>query len=332
MNLQGVARHNRPVVLAVCVSLLVTLSVRGQDAPARQDEIKVVARISKKFIEDVAAREEIKAAVPYDAIVLGFRCRGVIEGRAKLSVVLTTDQEGAAFFVNSQGNAWTYARGVRGPIVAAGPAWGPFASRTQVRFDGRKFSLVETKPWAQVHGKLECVEGRHGGPVGRAVGRVALPLGQHLIPRAEAEATPIGEYYLKNFVDGLAQQIVTKLDEKTPIEKSMTRLFPQTADWVFQMSADSQFMQAAFGPRGAKVPDLPANPGHLKDVRLQLWVHSTATEARDLAKLSEQPLAKTLVHKYVESILPELAGLAENRSLDAVGPWLVISIGAPKAE
>jgi hypothetical protein len=164
------------------------------------------------------------------------------------------------------------------------------------------------------------------------VGRLLQPLGQHLVPRAEAQATPIGEYYLKNFVDGLAEEIVAKLDRTTPVEKSLTRLFPETRDWVFQMSADSRFIQAAFGPRGSTAPVLPENPGRLKDVRLELWLHSTAKEAQDLAKLSKEPLAKTLADRYIETILPELAALAENRSLDSVGPWLVISIGAPKAK
>jgi hypothetical protein len=297
----------------------------------QQGEIKAVARISKQFIEDVAARQEVVASIPYNAVVLGFCCEGVIDGRGKLSVDLTTAQGEATFVVHGHGTGQTYVRGVRGPIVALGPAWGPFASRTLVRFDGRKFHLVGTTPWAQVHGELDCVEGRHGRQAGRAVGRLLRPLGEHLVPRAEAEATPIAEYYLKNFVDELAQQIVTKLDRTTPVEKSLNRIFPETRDWVFLMSTDSQFIQAAFGPRGSKVPVLPANPGRLKDVRLELWLHSTATEARDLVKLSKVPLAKALVHKYLETVLPELAALSENRSLDAVGPWLVISIGAPKA-
>ena len=80
------------------------------------------------------------------------------------------------------------------------------------------------------------------------------------------------------------------------------------------------------------MPYLRENPGRLKDVRLELWLHSTATEAQDLVKLSKVPLAKKLVQKYLEKVLPELAAFAENRSLDAVGPWLVISVGAPKAD
>jgi hypothetical protein len=333
MIFPDIGRHTRLVLFAACAPLLAAVPVRGQPPPARQGEIQVVARISKQFIEDVAAREEIVASVPYyNEKVLGFCCQGVINGRGKLSVEMRNNQGEATFVVTSHGTASTYARGVRGPIVAMGPAWGPFTSQTLVRFDGRKFHLVETIPWAQVHGELEHVEGRRGGPVGRAAGRLALPVGRHLVPRAEAEATPIGERILKNFVDELATEIITKLDRTNPVEKSLNRLFPETRDWVFQMSTDSQFIQAAFGPRGSTVPVLPENPGRLKDVRLELWLHSTATEAQDLVKLSKVPLAKTLIHKYLETVLPELAALGEKRSLDAVGPWLVISIGAPKAD
>jgi hypothetical protein len=332
MTLPNVAKHSWLTVFAVCASLLMTLPVRGQAPPAGQDEIKAVVRISKQFIEDVAARAEIVAAVPYNAKVLGFSAQGVANGRAKLSVEMATAEGEATFVVNSHGTAETYARAVHGPIVAMGPAWAPFASRTLVRFDGRRFHLGETTPWADVHARLDCVEGRHGGPAGRAVGRLVLPLGQLLVPRAEAQATPIGEYYLKNFVDEVAEQIVTKLDRTTPVEQSLNRVFPQTKDWVFQMSTESQFLQAAYGPRGSKVPLLPVNPGRLKDVRLELWLHSSAKEAQDLVKLSKEPLAKALIQKYLETVLPELAALSKTRSLDSVGPWLVISIGAPKAD
>ena len=328
-----VANRIVPVLLAVCALLLLAPPVQGQPPPAPQGEIQVVARISKQFIEDVAAREDIVASVPYsNEKVLGFRAQGVINGRGKLSVEMKTVQGEAIFVVTSHGTAATYARGVRGPVVAMGPAWGPFASQTRVRYDGRKFHLVETTPWAEVHGELEHVEGRRGGPVGRALGRLALPVGRHLVPRAEAEATPVAEKILKNFVDALATEIVARLDRTNPVEKSLNRVFPETRDWVFHMSTDPVFIQAAFGPRNAKVPVLPENPAQLKDVRLELWLHSTATEAQDLVKLSKNPLLKALVRKYLETVFPELAVLSENRSLDVVCPWLVISIGAPKAK
>ena len=333
MIFPDIARHSRLILFAACAPLLAALPVRGQPPPARPGEIQVVARISKQFIEDVAAREEIVASVPYcNEKVLGFRCQGVIDGRGKMSVEMRNNQGEATFVVTSHGTAETYARGARGPVVAMGPAWGPFASQTLVRYDGRKFHLVETTPWAEVHGVVERVEGRHGGPVGRVAGRLAMPLARRLTPRAEAEATPVGEKILKNFVDGLATDIVARLDRTNPIEKSLNRVFPETRDWVFHMSTDPVFIQAAFGPRNAKVPALPQNPAQLKDVRLELWMRSTATEAQDLVKLSKNPLAKALVQKYLETVFPELAALSENRSLDAVGPWLVISIGSPKED
>jgi hypothetical protein len=304
--------------------------VLRQDPPVQPSDIKAIVRISKKLIEEVAAGEEIVAAVPYCEKVMGFSCQGVIHGKAKLAVEMTTAAGDATFVVHSQGAADTYARGVRGPIAAMGQGWGNFATRTLVRFEGRRFSVVETTPWAEVHGQLERVEGRRGGPVGRVVGRVVRPLGELLVPRAEIEATPIGERLLSNFVNQVAGDIVEKLNRTTAVEKSLNRLFPETRDWVFQMSSDTRFLQAAYGPSGCAVPVLPENPGLLKDVRLELWLHSTAQEAEDLVKLSQQPLARQLVQRYLETTLPELAGLAEDRSLDAVGPWLVISIGAPK--
>ncbi len=332
MKLHNAAPRAGLVPFAICASLLAALPVRGQAPPPQQGEIKAVVRISKQLIDDVAARKDVVATIPYDAMVLGFRCQGVINGRADLSVDMTTAQGDATFVVSSRGTAQTCARGVRGPIVAMGPAWGPFASETVVRFDGRKFTSAGTTPWAEVHGELEGLEGRHGTRAGRAVGRLFLPVGRRLIPRAEAEATPIGEYYLTTFVDNLAEKIVTKLNQTTPVEQSLHRLYPETKDWGFQMSADAEFLQAAYGPEGTRAPVLPENPSRLKNVRLELWVQSTTTEAQALAKLSKQPLAKKLVGKYLETILPELAALTENRSVDSVGQWLVISIGAPKAD
>ena len=320
------------VSFAACASLLVALPVRGQAPPPQQGEIRAVARISKQLIEDVASRKEVVATIPYNAIVLGFHCEGVIDGRGKLAVDMTTAQGEATFVVSSRGTAETCVRGIRGPIVAQGVAWGPFASQTVVRFDGRNFTVVQTTPWAQVNGELEHVEGVHGRLPGRAVGHVALPLGRLLVPRAEAEATPIGEYYLKTFVDKLAEEVVTKLNRTVPVEKSLHRLLPESKDWVFQMSADANFLQAAYGPRGAVVPVLPENPGRVKDVRLELWLQSTTKEAEALSKLSKQPLAKPLVSKYLEATLPELAALTGNRTVESVGSWLVISIGAPKAD
>jgi hypothetical protein len=332
MFVQNVAKHSWLIPVAVCACLTAALPVRGQAPPAQPGEIKAVVRISKGFIEDVIGRLEITAAVPFNAEILGFDCTGVIDGQAKLAVEMTAAQGNATFVVNSHGTAQTYVEGVCGPIVVKGPAWGPFTTRTTVRFEGRKFSLMETTPWAEVHADLDSVEGRYGSCVGRGIGRVAVPFGKLLIPRAEAEATPIGLYILTEFVNKVAGELTARLSRTTAVEKSLNRLFPETKDWVFQMSADSQFLQAAYGPKGSKVPDLPENPGRLKDVRLELWLHSTATEAQDLAKLSREPLARELANRYIETILPELAALTENRSLDSAGPWLVISIGAPKAK
>ena len=96
------------------------------------------------------------------------------------------------------------------------------------------------------------------------------------------------------------------------------------------MSSDEKFLQAAYGSPGVSVPQLPEVPATIADVRLEAWLRSTSEEARLLAEMSKRPLAKQLVQRYLESTLPELAALAEERSVDAVNSWVVIRIGAPK--
>ena len=129
----------------------------------------------------------------------------------------------------------------------------------------------------------------------------------------------------------LGEDIVARLNRTTAVEQSLNRLFPETKDWGFQLSTDPQFIQAAYGPRDSAVPILPENPGRPKDTRLELWLRTTTKEAEALEKLTKQPLAKQLVQRYLEATLPELAALTEERTVTSVGQWLVISIGAPKA-
>jgi hypothetical protein len=324
------------VPCVLCASALLAAPVWGQESPAppRQikPEIKAVVRISKPLIDDVVTRREVVASIPYDSVVVGFHCEGVIDGRGKLSVEMMAEDGDGTFIISSQGTAGTYVRGVRGPVVALGPATGPFTSRTLVRFDGRKFVRVYTTPWGQVHGVLERIEGLHGTCVGSAVGCMLLPLGQLLVPRAEFEASRIGEQYLKTFVDGLADEIVNRLNRTTQVEVSLNRVFPETRGWEFQLSTDPGFIQAAYGPPGSAVPILPENPGRLANTRLEFWLRATTKGAEAFVKLSKQPLARPLIQAYLEATLPELAALTEQRSVTAVGPWVVICVGAPKSD
>ena len=320
------------IVCCLCVWGVVTQPALAEDAPQQPNETKAVFRISKQFLHDVAGKKEIVADIPLCAIVLGFHCTGTIHGHGKVSVDLQSSSDQAVFAIDSQGDGHACVAAVRGPIVAIGPAWGPFTSRTLVSFDGRRFAYVSTAPCVTVHGELQRVTNRRDGPVGRGVGRVVKPLAKPLVPHAEAQGKPIGEYYLVEFIEELADRIIARLNEKTPVGESVNRLFPHTKDWVFRVSADAQFIQAAFGPPGAGVPPLPDFPGRIKDARVEVWLRSTNQEAKLLEGLSKRPLAKQLVQKYLESTLPKLAALAEERTVAAIGSWVVISVGAPKTD
>ena len=317
------------ILCTVCSWELTAPLTHAEDKPVEKNGIQAIFRMSKSFLDDVTD-DEITADIPVSAMVLGFHCTGVIHGEGTMAVDLLDGADAAVFAIDSQGDGTACIKGVRGPIVAIGPAWGPFTSRTLVQFDGREFMHLETTPWARVYGQLQRVTNRRDGPMGRLAGAAAKPIGKHLIPRVEVQAKPIAEYYLDEFVEDLAAKIIEKLNEKTPVEESVNRLFPKTKGWVFQVSGDTEFIQAAYGPPNAQVPALPDLPSRTEDVRLEAWLHSTGEEAKLLAGLSKRPMARQLVQKYLESTLPRLAALAEERTVTAVEDWVVISVGPPK--
>src|SRR5687767_2250881 len=90
------------IPVAAGLSFLLPPSAHGQE-PVKQAEIKVVVRISRQLIEDVVAREEVVAAIPYCANVLGFAAEGVIDGRGTLTVDMTSVEGDGIFVVNGQG-------------------------------------------------------------------------------------------------------------------------------------------------------------------------------------------------------------------------------------
>lgn len=304
-----------------------TTPLWGQESSDDPNQIQAVFRISQKFVDAVAEQEPIVADIPFAANVIGFCCTGTIHGEGKASVKLQDSGDQAIFAIDSLGNGNACVRGRKGPIIAFGSAWGPFTSQTLVQFDGRHFSHLKTTPSAQVHAKLHRVTGPRDRPLGRMFGAGMKPIAEHMVPRAIAAAGPVANRYLQQYVENMAGRIIQTLNATTPVEETVARLFPHMRDWVFQMSSDEEFLQAAFGPPHSEVPNLPEAPADMDDVRMEVWLRSTSEEAELLASAGKSPLAKQLVQKYLESSLPELAALAKERRVDAIGSWVLIRIG-----
>ena len=93
------------------------------------------------------------------------------------------------------------------------------------------------------------------------------------------------------------------------------------------MSTERNYLQAAYGPRNATVPSLPQVPSEIEEVKIEVWLRSTGEEAELFAQASRSPLASQLTQRYLESTLPELAAVAKERSIDAVGEWVLIRVG-----
>src|SRR4051812_6208586 len=97
----------RVTPLVVCASILLLAPARGQE-PVAVPEIKVVVRVSRQLIDDVVARKEVVAAIPYQAKIIKFSTQGVIDGGGKLSVDMTDVADDGIFVVTGRGSGQTY--------------------------------------------------------------------------------------------------------------------------------------------------------------------------------------------------------------------------------
>lgn len=317
----------KAMVLSITVLLPVHFTAGVQTSNPEGEEVKAVFRISKAFFDDAVGRQEIVADIPFSGRVLGMDCSGVIHGTAIPAVDILENGQAAVFKVNASGTGSAQGNCFRGPLAVISPLWGPFRTETEVRFDGRTFSHGWTCAAVDLQGCLQEVRGRCNRRMGRLLGRGMTPLVRKLMPRAVAQAKPIADQHVQDFVENKAHEIIAILNKRSPVEASVNRILPETRNWVFQVSATRDYIQAAYGPPASAVPDFAQPAVTVNDLRVEAWLQSTGEEARALAELANSPLAKQLIDRYLEATLPELARLGNERVVTAEGKWVHIQIG-----
>lgn len=330
------ARSRRSLALTLCCITfcgeMAILPTRAQDLVEPENEIKAVFRISRQLVKDAIEQQELVANIPIRATIMGLDSSGVIHGRGKLAVELQSSGEQAMLIVRSKGKGAACITGRRGPIVVYVPSGGPFTTCSRINFDGRHFTPECTEAHANVHLSLQRITTRRDRLPGRVLGALARPVGKRMMPRAEPQAKGVTERAIVGFVNSEMDKNLTKLNEDLPVDDTVNRLFPNAADWKFYLAGEDEFIQAAFGPAGLGMPTLPEVPGRMENVLFEAWLRSTNEEAKALADLSNKPLAKRLVETYLEATLPKLAAMSGEKSITAVGSWVVISVAPPEQE
>jgi hypothetical protein len=213
------------------------------------------------------------------------------------------------------------------------PTYAQFTGCTSIQFDGRRCNrLGTTSPQSDIHAELQDITNHRNGAFARAAGRMAMPAGRMLVPVAERQGLPVANSIVQTVVDETVDKICARLNERLPVEDSINRLYPETVNWNFHVSQDATFLQATYGPPGARVPVIPPHPQPLANVDVEVWLHSSGKEAKFLENMSKQPLAQQLLKAYLEATLPKLAALAEEQAVTAAGPWVIISVGSKKVK
>lgn len=319
-------------VLILCFvgsSEVLTPQLWAQDLVENEPEIKAVFRISRQYVKQAIEQEELIASIPIRATIAGLDSSGTINGLGKLSVELQSSGEEAKLIVRSKGTGSACVTGVRGPIVAYVPSGGPFTTCSTINFDGRNFSPECTEANVNIHLRLQRITTRRDRLPGRMLGAMARPIGKRMVKRARPQAKRVTERAIVGFVNDEMDKNLAKLNEELPVDDTVNRLFPKAKDWKFYLAVEQSFIQAAFGPAGLSMPPLPEVPSSSENVMFEAWLRSTNDEAEALEALGKRPLAKRLVDTYLEATLPKLAALAGEKSITAMGSWVVISVASP---
>ena len=291
------------------------------------DEIPIVFRLSKPFFDAVVGKQQIKADIPFSGRVLGLNCTAVIQGVAQPTIDIQGHGQSAIIRVRASGTGGATGNCYRGPVAVISPMWGPFTTRTDIQFDGRRFTHQCTCACIDLDGCLQQIRGRRNRRCGRALGRSLMPIGRKLMPRAVAQAKPLAERHVRDYVYQEAEKAITLLNQRSPVEDTIHRIFPETESWAIQLSGQPDFIQVSYGPTEAPQPELADIDDAVDVPHVEIWLKSTAEEAQALARLSNLPLANELIEKYLETNMPELFELGDQRAVTAVESWIRIQVG-----
>jgi hypothetical protein len=323
---------------ACVVSHPAAASIADDNAPAGSQqleqemaELRGVVRVSWDLI-DALADDSATANVPFTAEISG----GVVSGQVMSKVDMTIEprqlestlNEGShrsVFLVRAAGTAQGTFLATSGCFRIGGPIFIPFSAERDVMFDGRHFEAGPANVTASVNTEFSTIQTRRDGPVGRFIARVATPaiLGQQA--SSEQQASPIARQRVADFMERYTTEIVTRLNEITPLEQSLFKLYPEMQNWRIRLSNEDDYLTARYAPRGTPPVELPEAPHRAAGI--EIWIRTTAPEAKFLERLGRWQRVQNLLKAYLPAEGSDAEKLTSQTEVKSFGPWFVLLIG-----
>jgi len=331
LDFRSLLKRTTFVFIAWTGTTLSASLVAQQTQPADEggEDLRAVVRVSWELI-DAFADDQVIARVPFETEISNGTVTGYVESKADLTIlpqkVHTEDRvSDSVFLVRAEGNAQGTFSASSGCLRISGPVSIPFWAECMVSFDGRKFQTGEAAVDARVSTYFRTITTRRNGPIGRAATRVASPFIRRQTSSTEQESSPVARQYVSNFIDRYTTEMVTQLNQVTPVERSLFKLYPELKDWRIRVSTEGAYLQAHYAPPESPSVALPKEPH--KDAAIEIWIRTTAPEAKFLERIGKWDQTQELLKKYLPGEESEAGRLTSETNVKSFGPWFAILIG-----
>jgi hypothetical protein len=246
------------------------------DVGRRADrECPVVIRLSKQLFDDLT-RDEINTTMPVDRVVMGTRSVGTSEAKARVDIRLEPVQGQARFSLDVSGRITAATVALSRPVRVHCSSSSDFCGSATIEFDGLKFHVPDGQVTAEADVTVDQIATRRRGLLGRLIHRIAQREVEKRRPRAVALLERDTEAGVTEEFDLALDALEKKLQDVTPVEKTLHLVFPETRTWTYQLSTTSDYLQAGFGPTDSVIPPLPSRGDQPMRSAIELWVRAPA--------------------------------------------------------
>ncbi len=277
---QGVDAARRLLVfLAICFAILRTgwaadaLSPdRSPEPPSRWIVVRLAASLFQPLIE-----QPIDERLPVDEEILGVHVVGTAHVLGQPRLELVDDAHAAGLTVRLTGTIASQTTGRMGPVTIFGGSQTQFTASKRVVFDPSRGFVGQ---WAaidvQTKVSTQRIESRRGGPLGRAIERLAWSRAQ----ASNAEATAIvrerTERRLRAEFDRLLDARLARINRMVNVRHIVELIVASDKGVQYACSTSAAGLQIAAAPAAADPAELPNGqtlPGFADGgLPVQVWV------------------------------------------------------------
>jgi hypothetical protein len=315
---------------AAAILLALPFAASPSSPPSGKDglpEVNVVLRISRKLVNELTTKK-IQRTTPIYLHDAKAETSGHSFTDATSSVQFpTAAAQATAFVIVLEGATVSQTVTRRPPIAVFGSGRMVFTVRKRVTFDGERFRTQPTSIDASFCSSVDGIA-TPPGIVGLFVRLIATPRVHREAPLFADAAFRDGKAQLVATFDEEVDRIINDLNQVSPLEETVTKLFPETRDWIYYPLTTPTHLLIGVGPRNYRVPELPVTAA--TDAPIELWIRNKPETQGMLQVLKLWKDASKQLDQMLPATLGKSLKFEGGFNTRTVKDWFVIQLGQPR--